>query len=67
MRGDLGKEQEWLARETGTRGGSEKEAGDLGVSRASGKNNFGLSSGDCTWFPAKMSVALPSIGVGEIV
>lgn len=66
MRGGLGQEQEWLARERGIQGGSEKEAGDLGVSRAPGKNNFGLSSGDCTWFPAKMSVTLPSIGVGEI-
>lgn len=32
------------------------------MSRGPGRNNFGLSSGDCTWFPARMSLALPSIG-----
>lgn len=62
MRGGLGKEQELLARERGIQGGSEKEAGDLGMSGGPGKKNFGLSFGDCTWFPARMSLALPSIG-----
>lgn len=31
------------------------------------KNNFGQNSRDCTGFPARRSLTLPALGLGEIV
>lgn len=45
--------------ERGIPWGSGKEAGDTwGL----GENNFGLNSRACTWFPARVSLALRSTG-----